>query len=197
MGGTFDPIHSGHLAMAQAAYEQAGLEMVLFMPSKIPPHKRLSGITGERERAEMVQCAIADREAFVYSDVELQREGTTYTADTLALLQQTQPDCAWYFILGGDSFFQLEQWYHPAQILRMATILAVGRDGRSLSDMQQRKNYLESKYGADIQLIRMPEMDVSSTQIRERIAAGKPVGKMLPEAVYTYIRKHGLYRRKQ
>lgn len=194
MGGTFDPIHAGHLAMAQAAWKQAGLKKVLFMPSKIPPHKRLSGITGETERAEMVQRAIADWEPFDYSDYELRRSGTTYTADTLMMLQKEQPEYEWCFIMGGDSFIQLENWYKPELIMRSATILAVGRDGVKEPEMRRHKAYLEKKYQAVIQLLHMPEMDISSTQIRSRIAAGESVAGMVPQTVLSYIIKYGLYR---
>ncbi|MCH5268729.1 MAG: nicotinate-nucleotide adenylyltransferase [Lachnospiraceae bacterium] len=194
MGGTFDPIHSGHLAMAEAALEQVELDKVLFMPSKTPPHKRHSDVTGERERAEMVQCAISYNPRFEFSDFELKRYGLTYTADTLALLQQQKPDCVWYFIMGGDSFFHVEKWYHPEEILRLSTILAVSRDGLSQEEMERQKAFLEEKYQAKIQLLSMPQMDISSTEIRSKIALGDEVCDMVPESVMTYIDEHGLYR---
>ena len=194
MGGTFDPIHLGHLAMAEAALEQAELNRVLFMPSKTPPHKRHSDVTAERERAAMVQCAIAYKEQFVYSDMELRRYGLTYTADTLALLQEGTPKCEWYFIMGGDSFFQVEKWYRPEEVMRRAVILAVSRDGVSDEDMEKQKTFLENKYEANIRLLSMPEMDISSTEIRSKIALGEDVSAMLPESVLLYIEQHGLYR---
>ena len=194
MGGTFDPIHSGHLAMAEAALEQVGLDKILFMPSKTPPHKRHSDVTGERQRAEMVQCAIAYNHRFEFSDFELRRYGLTYTADTLALLRQRKPDCEWYFIMGGDSFFQVEKWYHPEDILRLATILAVSRDGLSQGEMERQKKFLEKKYQAKIQLLSMPQMDISYTEIRSKIALGDDVCDMVPKPVLDYIDEHGLYR---
>lgn len=194
MGGTFDPIHSGHLAMAEAALAQAELNRILFMPSKTPPHKRHSDVTKESVRAEMVKCAIAYREQFEFSDFELRRYGLTYTADTLALLQKERPDCEWYFIMGGDSFFQVEKWYRPEEVLRLAFILVVSRDGIPKEEMERQKEFLESKYEAKIKLLSMPRMDISSTEIRSKIALGEDVDDMVPEPVLSYINRYGLYR---
>lgn len=113
MGGTFNPIHNAHLMMAQAAYEQYELDEVWFMPSKNPPHKSQSEIVSEEHRSRMVQFAIDDSKHFLFSDIELKRQGTTYTCETLAQCVEEFSDTRFYFILGGDSLCHFEQWYHP------------------------------------------------------------------------------------
>ena len=194
MGGTFDPIHNGHMAMARQAALQASLECVLFMPTKIPPHKESAKITSEAVRSQMVRLAVAGDHDFRFSDLELRRAGTTYTADTLQILTREHPECEWHFILGADSFFQLEQWYHPERIFANAVILAVGRDDVPAEQMRQRKDYLCQKYHARIQLIDMQQIKISSHEIREMIAQGDSVDEMLPQAVAAYIHEQCLYR---
>lgn len=194
MGGTFDPIHLGHLQMAQESLRQAGLDQVLFMPSKIPPHKRERKITPETQRADMVCLAIQGKPEFVYSDVELRREGTTYTVETLRFLQNGHPAHDYYFIMGSDSLWQIEQWYQPAEIMRRAVILAVGREGLSARQMQEKVAQLTEKYQANIQIIDMPRVDISSSQIRERVQSGQSIEALVPGEVAEYIQRHSLYR---
>lgn len=194
MGGTFDPIHNGHMTMARQAALQASLECVLFMPTKIPPHKESAKITSESVRSQMVRLAVAGNNDFMFSDLELRRTGTTYTADTLQILTREHPECEWYFILGADSFFQLEQWYHPERIFANAVILAAGRDDVPAEQMRKQKQYLCQKYHARIQLIDMQQIEISSHEIREMIAQGHSVDEMLPQAVAAYIHEQRLYR---
>ena len=113
MGGNFNPVHIAHISMAEAAYRQAKLDKVLFMPSKNPPHKQDINIIGEKHREAMVKLAIREIPYFEYSDFEFKREGTTYSAQTLELLCSQNPDDSYFFIMGGDSFFQVENWYMP------------------------------------------------------------------------------------
>ena len=193
MGGTFDPIHNGHMTMARQAALQASLECVLFMPTKIPPHKESTKITSESVRSQMVRLAVAGNNDFMFSDLELRRTGTTYTADTLQILTREHPECEWYFILGADSFFQLEQSYHPQRIFANAIILAAGRDDVPAEQMRKHKEYLCQKYHARIQLIDMQQIEISSHEIREMIARGHSVDEMLPQAVAAYIHEQRLY----
>lgn len=194
LGGTFDPIHQGHLRMAYEAARQAKLDQVLFMPSKIPPHKRDRMISEEAQRAQMICLAIRGQEGFRYSDFELRRNGTTYTADTLRLLQEQYPEQQYYFIMGGDSFLQLESWSRPEEIMARAVILAISRDGLSMARMRRQAEGLEEKYQARIQVIRMPQMDISSSLIRDRVRQGRDITGLVPENVAVYIREHSLYR---
>lgn len=195
MGGTFDPIHYGHLEMANAAWEQGDLDQVWFMPSKIPPHKLEKHITGETLRTEMIKRAISEREAFVYSDFELKRQGITYTSDTLELLCRQHPEVQWCFILGADSFFQLEHWHEPEKIMKLCTVFAVGRDGVSQRQMEQQKHHLEERYRARIKVLSMPQIDISSSEIRDKIQKGQSIREMVPDAVRLFIDEKQLYRR--
>lgn len=194
MGGTFDPIHLGHVAMAREALLQADLDRVLFMPSKIPPHKRERIISDERQRAEMVRLAIQNEPGFEFSAFELAREGITYTAETLQLFHAEHLKDKLYFIMGGDSFMQLEDWYQPGKIMASAVILAVSRDGLTQEQMQERAEELRQRYHAEIQIVRMPPLDISSTEIRRRVHAGRKINDLVPEAVAEYIQRQGIYR---
>lgn len=193
LGGTFDPIHLGHIQMAEEAYRQADLDQVLFLPSKIPPHKRNQNIVAEFHRAAMIQLAIRDKSQFVYSDFELQREGITYTADTLRMLQEQNPEHDYYFILGGDSLFQLETWYHPEEIMSRVDILAISRYDMSPEQIRARAEWLTQNYQARIQIVEMSRMDISSSDIRDRVRRGDSLQGMVPGEVENYIQEHSLY----
>ena len=195
MGGTFDPIHNAHLQMAKTALQQAGLDQIWFMPSKIPPHKSGRRIVGEEQRSAMIRLAIRGMDSFVFSDYELQRDEITYTAKTLQHLQKDYPIQEFYFIMGGDSFFQFDSWFHPEIIAGLCCILAVARDGVSYERMEQQKRYLEKKYQAKIQVLSMDTMWISSSSIREKIAAGEDISRYVPDDVARYIQKQSLYRK--
>lgn len=193
MGGTFDPIHLAHLRMARCAMEQKALDYVLFMPSKLPPHKQDRKVTDEAVRCEMVKLALEGEKGFVFSDFECQREETSYTAKTLKLLHEMQPEDEFFFILGEDSLEYFEQWYMPEEILRYATVLAVGRGETLVSDLQEEAEQLMERFGGKIELLTMERLFISSSMIRERLAGGMPVREFLPEGVYEYIMRHGCY----
>lgn len=193
MGGTFDPIHLAHLEMAKCALKQKELDCVWFMPSKIPPHKRKQKISDEQMRSTMICMAIENEPGFFFSDFELKREEITYTARTLELLQQKYPSEEFYFILGGDSLFQFENWYHPEEVAKRATILAVGRGGVSLERLQERATFLSHKYNGRFEIVRMSQMDISSSEIRRKIVAGESVEDYLPDKVYQYIKENRCY----
>lgn len=193
MGGTFNPIHNGHIQMANSAYEQCQLQKILFMPSKIPPHKQGLNIVHENLRSDMVKIAISEFDCFAFSDFELRREGTTYTAETLTLLKEEHPLDQYYFIMGADSFFQFEMWYQPQIICNMASILVVGRDHATKKELLNQKEHLQQRFNADIAILTMEEVPVSSSDIRKRIAHGQSVDTMLPEGVIEYIKEHRLY----
>ncbi|MBO5197564.1 MAG: nicotinate-nucleotide adenylyltransferase [Lachnospiraceae bacterium] len=194
MGGTFNPIHYGHLLLAESAYNQFDLDEVLFMPSKNPPHKRELFIIDEAHRAEMVRLAIADNPHFVFSGEELEREGYTYTADTLEILTSREPDTQFCFIIGGDSLMQFESWRRPETILQLACVLAAERDGMSLARAKEQIAHLNRTYNADVRLLLVPNIEISSHDIRERCMAGRSIRYLTPEPVRRYILEHGLYR---
>ena len=194
MGGTFNPIHLAHTEMAKVCLRQQDLDKILFMPSKNPPHKKDKSILPENERAVMVKLAVSEYDKFVFSDFELQRKGTTYTADTLRLLQEENPDDNYYFIMGADSLLYLDKWYRPQEILKRAVILAIGRDGSTPEELKEKRKELIKQYDkADIRFVHMRQMDISSSMIREGIAHGENMEKYLDKEVWNYINENGLY----
>ena len=194
MGGTFNPIHLAHTEMAKVCLRQQDLDKILFMPSKNPPHKKDKSILPENERAVMVKLAVSEYDKFVFSDFELQRKGTTYTADTLRLLQEENPDDNYYFIMGADSLLYLDKWYRPQEILKRAVILAIGRDGSTPDELKEKRKELIEQYDkADIRFVHMRQMDISSSMIREGIAHGENMEKYLDKEVWNYINENGLY----
>lgn len=193
MGGTFNPIHNAHIMMAQAAYEQYELDEVWFMPSKNPPHKEKSEILSDEHRKRMVQFAIDGIPHFTFSDMELKREGTTYTSDTLQQIHEELSDVKLYFILGGDSLKGLDSWHEPETILKYCTILAVPRGHLSADEMKKLCKKQGKKFKGDIFPIQMNHIQISSEQIRKRLRKGKSAVAFCPERVVNYICLHGLY----
>lgn len=193
MGGTFNPIHNVHLSMAEEARTQYQLDEVRFMPSKNPPHKNKQGIASDSHRKRMIQHAIQNYPYFSFSDLELKREGTTFTRDTLAYLTETCPEDQFYFILGGDSLASLESWKEPAYIFSHCHILAASRGDVSEDKITEWIHYYKEKYGANISEIQMPSQRISSEMIRSKLASGCDVSTYCPIPVTQYIRFHGLY----
>lgn len=192
MGGTFNPIHYGHLFLAENAYEQACLDKVLFMPSKNPPHK-LKPEVPEQQRVDMIKLAIRDNPHFELSTMELKREGMTYTSDTLTLLVKQNPDTRYYFFVGADSLFMMQSWHEPQIIFNLCTVVAAGRDNAATEEIRKQIKYLEGQFQADIMYINMPEIEISSGDIRKRLEENRTVRYYMPEAVIEYIKSNKLY----
>ncbi len=193
MGGTFNPIHIGHLFLAENAYEQAGLDKVLFMPSKNPPHKAMPNQVTEQQRVDMVNLAIKDNPHFELSTMELHREGLTYTADTLRIMKQQNPDTEYFFIVGTDSLFMMQHWKEPEVVFEYCTVLVAARDNADYDTIKVHMNYLKQTYLAKIQFMQMPMLDIASAKIRDRIENSQTVRYYLPQAVIRYITDHKLY----
>lgn len=193
MGGTFNPIHTGHLILAETAYEQFNLECVYFMPSKNPPHKNLSEIVSDEHRAHMVMLAIEDNPHFKLSSLEFQREGTTYTVDTLEYLTRKNPSEEYYFIIGADSLYQIETWRHPEKIFQMAHIVVATRYHLSDDKIMEQIKYLSQKFHTNIEILNMPAIEVSSKYIRETIKSGRSFKYYTSHAVEQYINQNKLY----
>lgn len=194
MGGTFDPIHIGHLILAECAYEQFQLETVQFMPSGNPPHKtdREGGATDE-ERLEMVSLAIRDNPHFSLDAEEMRRNGFSYTSDTLVALRKSHPDTDYYFIIGADSLLSFESWREPEVISRNCVLLAAARDQISVSAMEEKMTELRRRYGAEIHLLRTPNIDISSTNLRCWRQEGRSLRYYVPDAVLSYMEQKGVY----
>jgi len=196
LGGTFNPIHNGHLALGLAAMEQYDLEEVWLMPSKLPPHKSHFAMLSEEHRLAMTELAAQTDARFRASDFELKREGLTYTADTLELLTQEYPDVRFYFIVGGDSLIKFVHWRRPERILELATLLGAGRAGYEEESVNKAAESLREQYPtADIATVVLPDYPISSNEIRAAFFTGtrELVKEFLPEKVWNYLLENRLY----
>ncbi len=193
MGGTFNPIHFAHLILAESAYEQLSLDKILFMPSKTPPHKLHENIVNDKHRIRMIQLAIRGNPHFELSCMELEREGITYTAETLEELTKNYPMDEYYFIMGADSLFQIEDWRRHDRIFQLSRIVAAVREHVTEQEMEDQINHLTNQYEARIHLLYTPNMDVSSKMLRQNIKNGKSIRYYVPDPVFQYIMEHQLY----
>ena len=193
MGGTFNPIHNGHLFLAEHAYEQVKLDYVLFMPTMNPPHKTETDVISAEHRLNMVKLAIKDNPNFVLSDLELNRPGLTYTSDTLKILKEKEPDTEFYFIVGADSLMMMTKWKDPQTVFSLSTIVVGGRENYLKKQLIDQAAYLEETYKGKIILLDMPNIEISSEYIRERIAERKSIRYYVPDEVLSYIKAYNLY----
>lgn len=197
MGGTFNPIHFGHLILAEAAYEQYHLDKVLIMPAKEPSHKTISDTITEEDRVEMVKRAIKGNDHFELSLLEINREGITYTIDTLTELHEEDSEIEYYFIMGADSLFHFNSWKEPEKILKLTNILVANRDLSTFSALNSQIDYLSDKYDeANISLLDTPNLEISSHALRKRVRQNLSIKYYVPQSVEEYIKEHGLYRNK-
>lgn len=197
MGGTFDPIHNGHLILAECAYEQYHLDKVLFLPSGNPPHKkeRPDGAS-DRDRLEMVSLAIADNPHFYLEKREMERSGYTYTYETLQMLCSSHPDTEYYFIIGADSLMAFDTWKNPRIICQHCVLLAAIRDDLPSELMQQKADELRARYGARIYFLDSPQLDISSTDLRRRFRNHRTLRYYVPDCIREYIETHEIYKRR-
>lgn len=194
MGGTFNPIHNGHLMLAREALRQFTLDEVLFMPCGNAYMKEAQDIESGQTRAEMTALAIQGNPYFTLSTIELEHQGNTYTYQTLERLKKGTSDANYYFIMGADSLFHITEWALPERIFSNCCILAAVRDDKTSDDLESQIRMLKREYDADIRVLQTLPMNVSSSDIRCKISAGESIEGDVPETVRTYIEKRGLYR---
>ena len=198
MGGTFDPIHIGHLLLGEFAYEDFGLDEIWFLPNGNPPHKETADTgTSLEHRIEMIRKAIEGVPHFRLNLHEANTEEHSYTYRTMQEFNQMFPEHEFYFILGADSLFSIEQWKYFREIFSTCTILAAMRDDKDAREMQRQILYLTEKYGARIRLLQAPLLEISSTVIRDRASRDLGVRYMVPDSVAEYIRTNHLYKKKE
>lgn len=193
MGGTFNPIHFGHLLLAEQTKEAMDLDEVIFIPSGNPYMKSASGVLDKKMRMEMTSLAIEGHPYFRSSSIEVDREGPSYTYETLAALKRENPYNNYYFIVGADSLCSMETWKNPEQIFQNCIITAAIRGDKKEQEIREVAKALTVKYHVDIRILPSRCIDLSSTEIRERIKKGKSVRYMLPEKVLEYIDAYQLY----
>lgn len=193
LGGTFDPIHLGHLAVAQGVLHETGVERVVFLPNAQPPHKRGQHVTPAAHRAAMVRLAIAGNPAFAFSDLELRREGPSYTIETVRTLRAQEPGWEATFVIGMDSLLEIRTWREYEALLTQTDWVVVTRPGSDPARGQQVLAELGPSLTARIRLLEIPGVAVSSTDLRRRASAGYPLRYLVPDAVAAYIEEHHLY----
>jgi nicotinate-nucleotide adenylyltransferase len=193
-GGTFDPVHVGHLVLAEQCREQCRLDEVWLIPSGRPPHKRQSPLTPGKTRAEMLEFAIAGHADFAVSRMELDRQGPTYTVDTLQQLHDLDSSRELFFLMGADSLAELATWREPERIAELATIVAVNRGDRPLPERAMLERLVGAAIAARVQLVTMPGVDISASDLRRRVRDGRSLRYLVPRPVEIYIQEHGLYR---
>ncbi len=193
LGGTFDPVHRGHIAMARVAREALGLDRVLLVPAGRPMSVKNALLTGARHRLAMLRLAAVGAPELEVSTVETDRSGPSYTADTLAALRQEYGEEAEiYFILGDDCLAHLPTWHEPQRLIKLGRLAAVPRPGYPRPDLKALEANLPG-ISARVTLLPGPHMDISATDIRARAARGEPLGDLVPEDVATYIKMQKLY----
>jgi nicotinate-nucleotide adenylyltransferase len=185
LGGTFDPIHLGHLRAAECAREELGLDRVVFVPARTPPHGK-GPQASSLDRYAMVAVATAGHPAFEPSDIELRRDGPSYTVDTLTEWLRDSPEDALFVIVGSDTFAEMPSWKEPERVFALCTVAVVARPGDASPETRSRSARAVGVEG--------PGLAISSTEVRQRLAAGRSVRYLVPEAVADYVVKRGLYR---
>lgn len=192
-GGSFDPVHLGHLLLAETCREECSLDRVLFLPCRQSPHKPHGAVATGQQRAEMLEFAVAGDPRFGVCRIELERPGPSFTVETLRQLCDEQPESELFFLMGADSLTDLPLWREPLTILELATVVAVNRGHRPPPDLI----LLESRLGPivrdRVQIVTMPGIELSATEIRERVRSGRSLRFRVPRAVEEYIRQNGLY----
>jgi nicotinate-nucleotide adenylyltransferase len=190
-GGVFNPPHHGHLVAAQEAHNQLGLDVVLWVPVGDPPHRTIEGDPGAEPRFEMVELAISADERFRASRIELEREGPSYTVDTLRELREREPEDELFLILGGDQALALPTWREPEEVLGLATLAVFERGSSNRNAIGIKVARLR---GAErVRFLDMPRIDISSTLVRRRAAQGKPIRYLVPDKVANFIGARSLY----
>lgn len=194
MGGTFDPIHMGHLVTAEAVRHEFDIDEVLFVPTGNPPHKAGMGITSAEQRYLMTVLATAANAHFNVSRIEIDREGTTYTIDTIKELSKTYgPETKLYFITGADAVHEILTWKNSEELLQMCTFVAVTRPGYQKQQLINHIEELRTQYHSSIKFLEVPALAISSSDIRKRVKAQSPIKYLVTSAVENYIYKHKLY----
>lgn len=193
LGGSFDPIHVGHLILGQRALDAFELDEVIYMPARLSPFKQLKTKISGQDRLKMAELAVADNAQFSVSDLEMHRPEPSYTIDTIHLLKERYPGVEIYFIAGSDSIFQLEKWMTFEALLKEVIFVGAHRSMHTTKELEDEIVRLNDLYQADVRLLDFPFVDISSTYIREQLLAGHSIRYLVTDPVITYIKEKGLY----
>ena len=195
-GGSFDPVHYGHLLLAESCREERRLDQIWFMPAAVPPHKRPGAVGSAAQRVEMLRLATGGNEAFLVSTIEIDRGGVSYTVDTLEAIRREQPEAELFFLMGADSLADLPTWRDPARICELASPIVVGRAGAAPPDNSVLAPLIAVDRLEAIRRLRveMPAIDLRASDLRRRVATGLSIRYRTPRAVEKYIEAQALYR---
>lgn len=193
LGGTFDPVHNGHIGLAEDARDQAGLEKVLLIPAKLQPFKLDKKVTDGFHRMEMLKLAVNNISGLAASDYELCQDQISYTYKTLRALSQQYPEAKLFFITGTDAFLKIHMWKEAEQMLKQYSFAVGVRPGYRETELDQCIEKLKTDYNTDVIKLTNRKRDISATEIRERLKKGQPLTGLVPEEVERYIRRNGLY----
>lgn len=193
-GGTFDPVHLGHLAIAEVARGHLGLDRVVFIPAGVPPHKDPVGVSPAHHRLAMVRGATADNPGFAVSDLELRRSGPSFAADTIEAFAAQAPSAELFWLLGTDSVTELHTWRDPPRLFALATFVGLARPGWSRADVDRWFDAQPPGVRPRLEFVEVPLLDIASSALRARMARGDSVRYLVPDAALAYIAAHGLYR---
>ena len=194
-GGTFNPVHKGHIMLAEYCMESGGLDRIIMIPTAVPPHKISNNLASENDRLNMCKLACRGKENFFVSDIEIKRQGKSYTYETLTQLKEIYPDDHLYTIMGADMFLTLNRWKNPEIIFEKSSIITIPRDEENKHELENFYNKVLKAMGASSVILPNPVMSVSSTFIRENLDNFNLISDMLDKGVYDYIIKNNLYRK--
>jgi len=191
LGGTFDPIHNAHLFIAEEARVRYELDRVLFIPNAVPPHKHSYAVSPTADRCRMVELAVESNPAFECSTLEIDREGPSYTVDTLRAIKASCPEAELYFITGIDTVIEIPTWFQPDEVIRLTHLIAAERPGY---EGRLREQSVHEPLIQKVLPLSTTHLDISSTEIRRRVQQGLPIRYLTPDSVADYIHEHNLYR---
>lgn len=194
-GGTFNPVHKGHIMLAEYCMDSVGLDRIIMIPTAVPPHKISNNLASENDRLNMCKLACRGKENFFVSDIEIKRQGKSYTYETLTQLKEIYPDDHLYTIMGADMFLTLNRWKNPEIIFEKSSIITIPRDKENKHELENFYNKVLKAMGASSVILPNPVMSVSSTFIRENLDNFNLISDMLDKGVYDYIIKNNLYRK--
>ncbi len=194
-GGTFDPVHYGHLLLAEVCREQSDLDEVWFLPAAVPPHKQDAELASDEARAEMIELAVAGNPGFLVSRSELERGGVSYTIDTLRHFRDETPDAELFFLMGADMLHDLPNWREAEEVCRLAVPIVARRPGNGPLNYECLASIVSAERIATFReyQVEMPQLDLSSSEIRQRVGEGRSIRYRTPRVVQKYIETHQLY----
>ena len=195
LGGTFDPIHYGHLTTGEEILKKTDAEKVIFLPVGDPPHKTERTVTEGKYRGAMTRLAIKNHQGFVFSSVEMDRKGKTYTIDTVRQLRaELGEDKKFYFVMGADAMMLIDTWKESQELLKICSFIAVTRPGYDTAEFEKFVSELKKRQECDIKVLEIPAVDISSSRIRQYVSQGKSIKGFVPAEVEEYIKENGLYK---